>query len=102
MIEKENCISQGLYSYRSPSEIKADICEIRERIDSVNDLFNIRELIASVITEGAGDDICRVAEAAAELADAAEEAMLELRVLNESLAELREELLFALKEGGQI
>ena len=100
MIKNENGISQGLYSYRSPDEIKADIREIRERIDSVNDLFNIRELIASVITEGAGDDICRVAEAAAELADAAEEAMLELRVLNESLSELREELLFALREGG--
>ena len=100
MKEKENGIGGGRYSYRAPWEIKADIREIRERIDSVNELFNIRELIASVITEGAGNDICRVAEAAAELADAAEEAMLELRVLNESLAQLREELLFALNEGG--
>ncbi len=93
--ENEIRIPPSAHLYRSPDEIKSDIYEIRERIASVNELFNIRELIANVITESAGEDMRRVAQAAADLADAAEEASLELSVLNENLSELRAELLEA-------
>ena len=85
--------------YRSPAEIKRDIRKIKDEINSVNELFNIRELVDAIITEGADGDITRIAAAAAELYDSAEEALSTLRLLEESLDELRAELVLVYEEG---
>lgn len=87
--------------YRCPDEIRADISDIRERIRGVNELFNIRELIAEIINEGAEGDVRKLAIAAGELADHAEEALAELRMLNADLDELRAELIETLGELGE-
>ncbi|MBR2650426.1 MAG: hypothetical protein IKD45_02080 [Clostridia bacterium] len=82
--------------YRSPEEIRRDIADIKRKIGEVNELFNIRELISSVISESEGGDMERMAAAASELADSAEEALSELRMLSEMLTLLRAELSAAL------
>ena len=93
-IDEVNCLPPRLY--RHPSEIRRDISKIRAKIDEVNELFNIRELISNVITETEGGDIEGVAAAACELADSAEEALSELRLFLGLLDELKLELSEAL------
>ena len=93
-LDEVNCLPPRLY--RHPDEIRRDIADIKRKINEVNDLFNIRELISSVISESEGGDMERVAAAASELAESAEEALSELRYFSQMLEELRAELTEAL------
>ena len=79
--------------YRSPNEIKNDIEEVVERLSLINDMLNIRSLISEVISDQSEDDPKRSAEALNELIEYADEALYEMKELNEVLSELRSELL---------
>jgi hypothetical protein len=77
--------------YRTPEEIKADIRDIKERIEEVNERLNIRELMDSFLSsDNVGVDECLEMSA---LLESAIEALDELRDLNYALDELKEELL---------
>ena len=80
-------------AYRSRAEIKEDIRLISERIAEVNDSLNVRELISDIFNEENSADLFKRAESVTELLKYAEEALLELRDLNERLDELKAELL---------
>ena len=64
-----------------------------ERLNAINDMLNVRSLISEVISEQSEDDPKRSAEAVNELIEYADEALREMKELNEILSELRCELL---------
>lgn len=82
----------GTVGCRSRAEIKEDIRCISERIAEVNAELNIRELISDVF-DTESFDIIKRAQSITELLKYAEEALSELRSLNEQLEELRCELI---------
>lgn len=83
----------GPQIYRSRSEIKEDIRYICARIAEVNEMLNIRELIYDIFNEEKGYQDMKKAEAITELLKYAEEALAELKELNERLDELKSELI---------
>ena len=93
MCYNDNVYLDGSRMYRSRAEIKEDIKYISERISEVNESLNIRELISNVFNEDGGYDIVKRAESVTEILKYAEEALVELRSLNERLDELKAELL---------
>ena len=77
--------------YRTPEEIKAQINDIKDRIEEVNDRLNIRELMDGLLSaDTVGADECLEMSA---LLESAIEALDELRELNSMLDQLRAELL---------
>ena len=77
--------------YRTPEEIKAQINDIKDRIEEVNDRLNIRELMDGLLSgDTVGADECLEMSA---LLESAIEALDELRELNSTLDELKAELL---------
>ena len=93
-----NCNYEGFFGvgagvYRSSSEVREDIRYISERIAEVNEMLNIRELISDIFDEEKEYDTIKKAEAITELLKYAEEALCELRLLNERLDELKCELI---------
>ena len=82
--------------YRNPEEIKDDIRAIARRINEINEMLNIRELISSLAMSCSDSDPRQTAEAVRELADRASDALDELNALNDSLDSLRSELMEAL------
>ncbi|MBE6536828.1 MAG: hypothetical protein E7673_02625 [Ruminococcaceae bacterium] len=80
-------------AYRSQTEIKEDIRYISERISEVNEALNIRELLSDIFNEESPADAVKRAETVTELLKYAEEALSELRDLNERLDELKAELI---------
>ena len=83
--------------YRTPCEITRDIRAVSERISEINELLNIRNLLAEVITAESEGDVHRKIEAIDELIDFANEALSEMRELEASLDSLKEELTEALR-----
>ncbi len=79
--------------YRSTEQIKDDIRVVALRINEINEMLNIRELVAALAMNDMDSDPVRSAEAVRELADRAEDALAELSSLNESLDNLRAELI---------
>ncbi|MBE6635417.1 MAG: hypothetical protein E7617_04375 [Ruminococcaceae bacterium] len=79
--------------YRDTEEIKDDIRLVALRINEINEMLNIRELVAALAMNDIDSDPVRSAEAVRELADRAEDAIAELSSLNESLDALRAELI---------
>ena len=79
--------------YRSPNEIKSDIEEVAERLSLIKEMLNVRSLISEVISDQSEGEPKRSAEAINELIEYADEALCEMKELNEVLSELRCELL---------
>ena len=79
--------------YRTPERIKEDIRQISGRINEVNEMLNIRELLADFLGESSDEAIAERAEELSELLAYASEALDELRDLNETLDGLKTELL---------
>ena len=86
-----NCTPPGFY--RVPERIKEDIREISARISEVNGMLNIRELLADFLGEDSEREIMRRASELSELLTFASEALSELRELNKTLDELKDELI---------
>ena len=85
--------------YRSREEIREDIEYISGQIARVNEMLNIRELIADVFGEQNCNDAVKKAESITELLKYAEEALEELKTLNETLDELKAELIMSTNVG---
>ena len=79
--------------YRDIEEVKRDIRAVASRINEINGMLNIRELVAELAMNDIDSDPVRSAEAVRELACRADDALAELSMLNESLDGLRAELL---------
>lgn len=93
-----DCYCKSLYGigpeiYRSRSEISEDIKCIKARIAEVNERLNIRELLSEVFNAEKEYDLIKKTETVTELLKYAEEALYELKELNERLDELKCELL---------
>lgn len=84
-------------SYRTPSQIVVDIRAISERIAEINDLLNVRKILAEAISEESGEDIERKIESVSELVDFAGEALLEMQELEQTLDGLKKELVDAMR-----
>ncbi len=78
--------------YRAPEQICSDIRRVATRIREINDMLNIRNIIAEVISEHSEGDPLRRIEAVDELLDYANEALCEMRSLDEALSGLKQEL----------
>ena len=78
--------------YRSPERIREDILEIKSRIESVDSMLNIRDVLTEAINEYADGDPERWIPALAEIVAEAEESLRRLKALKESLGVLSEEL----------
>lgn len=79
--------------YRNPESIRQDIGEISARITEVNEMLNIRELLADFIGEDSEREVMKRAEELSELLTFASETLDELMELNSSLEELKRELI---------
>ncbi len=77
--------------YRSPAEIKEDMREIKSRIDKVNSMLNIRELLLDMLSEQSGSSQ-KVVTDLINLLSEAREALSELSELEGELSTLEEEL----------
>ena len=78
--------------YRSPSEIKGDICTISEKIKRTNERMNVRHMLLELLT---GDEERKPEETVLlleEIVAQAQDSLLELKCLNESLLDLECEL----------
>ena len=79
--------------YRTPTEIEEDIRQVREKISSINESINARELICEAMLCDCEDELPEAAERLSEVLMAALEALDELRALGKKLDELKAELL---------
>ena len=86
----KNGYPEGLY--RTPEQIKRDMRIIGDRISETMYMLNVRNIIAEIISDGCGEDLERRAGAVRELVEEAEEALSNLKELEETLDELRAEL----------
>ena len=77
--------------YRTPAQIKDDMREIKVKIDKVNSMLNIRELLLDMLTEQSGSSKEVVGDLINLLSEA-REALSELSELEEELSTLEEEL----------
>lgn len=93
MDQRNFLTSNSVGAYRSRARIKEDIRLITERISEVNEALNVRELISDIFNEETPNDMIKKAQSITELLKYAEEALAELRELNEMLDELKAELL---------
>ncbi len=78
--------------YRSPSQIKRDIREIKERIEEINERTNIRSLLFDMLVDSKEESPQLVVKALSEALTEAEEALGKLRTLEEELSDLECEL----------
>ena len=78
--------------YRSPAEIKEDMREIKMKIDKVNSMLNIRELLLDMLAEQS-DTSKKVVTDLISLLSEAREALAELSELEVELSALEEELM---------
>ena len=79
--------------YRTPEEIEEDIRAVREKISSINESINARELISGLMDCESEDELPSSAERLSEVLMAAIEALDELRALGKILDELKAELI---------
>ena len=78
--------------YRTPSEIKKDIKEIKEEISDIYSMINIRSLLMDILVSERINDPEKLIPELADTLALANEALSELKGLEEELSELREEL----------
>ena len=82
--------------YRSPAEIKEDIDGVASRLEEINSMLNVRNIMSEYGLSGEGDIKDR-ARAMLELCESADEVLDELRELNTSLNSLIEELVWTIE-----
>lgn len=78
--------------YRNPEEIKRDIRVVKERMEQINDMLNIRELLSEAFEGADEQSLPRRAEQIRELLKYADDTLQELSELSKTLDELRAEL----------
>lgn len=78
--------------YRSPDAIREDIFAIKTKIESVNKLLNVRNVLESMIDDYAYEEPEEWIPILAEIVAEAEELLFELKSLRDSLDVLKEEL----------
>ena len=88
-----NCTPPGFY--RKPETIKEDIRRIKERITAVNDMLNVREMLAEYFDKS-GMITAKDAVALNELLEFAKETLDEFIELNLALDELKKELVYSI------
>lgn len=89
----ESLCGVGPKVYRSQIEVADDIKRIKARISEVNEMLSIRELLSEALSVDEECDVIKRAEMLTEVLKYAEEALFELKSLNERLDELKCELL---------
>lgn len=88
--DEENCV--GARIYRSPDEIRLDMCEARLAIEKINEKLNVRSLAFEMISQGDELEPGKLVSFLEDMHSEAEEALAELYQLNELISELEEEL----------
>ncbi len=78
--------------YRSPAEVRRDIREIKNKIEDINLMLNIRSVLTDIMADERAGSPERLAPVLREAIADVEEAVSELSALEEELAALREEL----------
>lgn len=78
--------------YRSPDKIREDIFEIKTKIEAVDRMLNIRNILTDVIDEYAHGDPEKWIPALSEIVADAEDTLDRLKRLRETLNDLSEEL----------
>ncbi len=78
--------------YRSPEKIREDIFEIRKKIESVDRMLNIRNILTDVIDKYANGEPEKWIPALSDIVADAEETLDRLKRLRENLDALSEEL----------
>ena len=78
--------------YRSPEKIREDIFEIRKKIESVDRMLNIRNILTDVIDKYASGEPEKWIPALSDIVADAEETLDRLKRLRENLDALSEEL----------
>lgn len=87
-------ISKGIPDrlYRTPAQIKEDIKEIKEEISDIYSMINIRSLLMEILVSERINDPEKLIPELADTLALANEALSELKGLEEELCELKEEL----------
>ena len=78
--------------YRSPEKIRKDIFEIKTKIESVDSMLNVRNILTAMIDECAVGEPEKWIPALSSIVADAEETLEHLKSLQESLDILTEEL----------
>lgn len=78
--------------YRSPDTIREDISEIKTKIESVNSMLNIRNILMEMIDTYAAKEPETWIPALSDIVSDAEDSLSQLKALKESLDILSEEL----------
>ena len=78
--------------YRSPEKIREDILDIKTKLESVDSMLNVRNILTAMIDECASGEPERWIPALAAIVADAEETLDRLKSLKESLDSLGEEL----------
>ena len=78
--------------YRSPERIREDICDIKTKIETVDRMLNVRNILTAVIDEYAAGEPEKWIPALAEIVAEAEDTLDRLKHLREDLDILSEEL----------
>lgn len=78
--------------YRTPAEIRRDIAEISEKIEQTGDMLNIRALLIDLLVSDRADSPDTLIPDLEEAIDEAKGALTGLRLLEEELSSLEEEL----------
>lgn len=83
---------EGVHIYRSLSEIRRDIANVREEIVEINSVLNIRNMLIDMLSDEARAEPSEWLPELCELVLGAEEGLRELSLLKSTLEQLREEL----------
>lgn len=83
---------EGGHIYRSLSEIKEEICDVKAAIAEINFKLNIRDMLMRMLSDAAEENPAEWLPELLELADGAREGLAQLSELELTLRELREEL----------
>ena len=78
--------------YRSPERIREDICDIKTKIESVDSMLNVRDILTAMIDECADGNPEKWIPTLASIVADAEETLDRLKSLQKSLDILCEEL----------
>lgn len=78
--------------YRSPTEIRADMRQISERICEAEEMLSVRNILLGVISEWSRQEPEKWIRELEETAEEARFSLIRLQKLRDTLCELREEL----------
>ena len=84
----------GVHIYRSLSQIREDIESVSELIEEINSMLNIRGMLMDILSAEASAQPTEWLPELCELVEGAREGLAELSVLENTLEELKEELVY--------